>query len=121
VPPGIYEGSQYAPASAPAALLSHQYFPTIRTHVVERAEDEAEACEPERVKRLVLDVGVPGVDRASRVELAGCRRRDRRLGLRDVGLAEEELPVEIREIDRVEVDLEGGGGSGDGGRVRVSS
>jgi hypothetical protein len=46
------------------------------------------------------------LDSRERVEVSSSRGRDERFGFGDVRFAKEELAIEIREVDGVEIDLE---------------
>lgn len=89
-----------------------------RIEVVERVEDDVEALEPCDIELRVLDVVVVCCDLGRRVEFAGgflCDLRKSalslpiarvsylRLGLLDVLVAEQELPVQVAEVDSVEI------------------
>jgi len=77
-----------------------------RVDVVERVEHDVEALEELEPESLVLDVAVP----RRHLERSVVRKLEdglaRHLGLRaaDVLLAEEELAVEVRVVNRVQVD-----------------
>ncbi len=77
------------------------------THVVEGAHDDTKLLDPLDVILGLFDVAMARVDLDTRggVEVARSGRCDDGLGLGDVGLAEEELAVEVGEVDGVEVDL----------------
>jgi hypothetical protein len=94
-----------------------------RIQVVERVEDDVEGLEPRDIELRALDVVVIGLDLDVGVELARrlfrnlllvsahaqfpllySSRTHQRLGLLDVLIAEQKLPVEIAEIDGVQVD-----------------
>jgi hypothetical protein len=89
------------------------------TSIIQRAKDQPEPSKPDRIKLLLLNVGVSSVDGHVRVELKGGSGRDSGFRLGDIGLVKEELTVEVGEIDGVKVDLEhtigpnGGRGKGE--------
>jgi hypothetical protein len=94
-----------------------------RIEIVQRVEDDAECLEPRDIEARVLDVVVICFDLDFRVEFA-CRffcnlshvsacpatspacpvTAYQRLGLLDMLGAEQELPVQVAEVDRVQVD-----------------
>jgi hypothetical protein len=92
-----------------------------RVQIVQRVEHQLEVAKPADVELIILDVGVMRNDFDVGVELpssllcdldpplaplspAPYRSSYQSLGLLDVLMPEEELSVEIREVDRVEVD-----------------
>jgi hypothetical protein len=72
--------------------------------VIERIEDDVEALEPGHVELGVLDVVVVRLDDDVGVELARGFLCDQGLGLLDVLAAEQKLPVQVAQVNRVEVD-----------------
>lgn len=77
-----------------------------RTEVVEGVDDKVEAFEKVDVELVVLDVAVQGRHVDVGVELEGRLAGDDGLWTLDVLLLEEELAVQVREVDRVEVEDE---------------
>jgi hypothetical protein len=94
-----------------------------RVQIVQRIEDNGEGLEPCNIEYVVFDIGVIGFDVYIGVKSARRLLRNlvqplattqshpfctfttyQRLGLLDVFVAEEELPVQVAQIDRVEVD-----------------
>lgn len=77
---------------------------TARVEVVECTEDHVELGEPGDVVMSLLDVGLVGCYKRIWVERARCFFGYDRFATLDVPRLKEELAVEIREINRVEVD-----------------
>lgn len=77
-----------------------------RTEVVEGVDDKVEMFEKVDVELVVLDVAVQGRHVDVGVELEGRLAGDDGFRALDVLLLEEELAVQVREVDRVEVEDE---------------
>ena len=94
-----------------------------RIQIVERIENDAKGLEPRDVELIVLDVGMVRLDSHVRIEPARRYLRDLHqqlatphtrlirvsiayqcFRLLDVLIPEEELPIEIAQVDRVQVD-----------------
>ena len=73
-------------------------------HVVERVHDHRESAHKGDAEARVADVAKMRHDLHVRRELRDGVRSDLRLRAADVLRAEEELPVQIRHVDRVQVD-----------------
>lgn len=77
------------------------------THIVQSVQNQIKALDPLDIILTVLDVSMSGMDRNSAV---GIEMRSRSssydcLWLFNVWFAEEELAVQVREINGVQVDL----------------
>lgn len=76
------------------------------TEVVEGVDDEVKLLEKVDVELVVLDVAVQGGHADVRVKLEGGLAGDDGFRTLDVLLLEEELAVQVREVDGVEVEDE---------------
>mmetsp|Transcript_54069 Transcript_54069/g.105793 ORF Transcript_54069/g.105793 Transcript_54069/m.105793 type:complete len:316 (-) Transcript_54069:204-1151(-) len=84
---------------------AHQIDVGTRLHVVQAVDDEVEALEELDVVRRICDhVAHVRFDFAVRVELFHGRSSTLGLGLVHISASEEELTVQVRHIDRVEVN-----------------
>lgn len=72
--------------------------------VVERIEDDAELFEPVDVELSFFDVRMVGFYLDIRIEPPCCLLCDCGLRLLDVFMSEEELPVQIAEVDCIEIN-----------------
>lgn len=75
--------------------------------IVERTHHQIKLTDPLDVILGLFDVAMTrvNVDAAGRVEMMRGRGGHERFGFLDVGLAKEKLPVQVGEVDCVEVDL----------------
>lgn len=75
--------------------------------IVERTHHQIKLTDPLDVILRLFDVAMTrvNVDVAGRIEMMRGRGGHERFGFLDVGLAKEKLPVQVGEVDRVEVDL----------------
>jgi hypothetical protein len=83
---------------------AHTIDVTAGIEVVEGVENDDKLAEPVDIELGVLDVCVMCLDLDVWVELGSGLAGDQSFGLLDVGMAEEELAVEVGQIDCVEID-----------------
>eukprot|EP00968_Pinguiococcus_pyrenoidosus_P027209 scaffold7359_cov255-Pinguiococcus_pyrenoidosus.AAC.10 len=83
---------------------AHPIHVTPRADVVQRVEHEVEPLEVVQPKLLVLDVAMVRFDAGQRIEGLDGLARHHGLGEAHVLLAEQELPVQIGDVDGVQVD-----------------
>lgn len=84
---------------------AHPIYVAARREIVERAQHHVKLAVVRHAKLGRLDIAVVRDDLHLGVERACTRLGDLRLGLLDMLLLEEELAIQVRQVDRVEVDL----------------
>ena len=83
---------------------AHAVDVTAGIEVVEGVEDDDKLAEPVDIELWILDVCVVCLDLDIWIELGSGLASDQSFGLLDVGMAKEELAVEVGQVNSVEIN-----------------